>query len=286
MWNPSLSPEPLAETFAGLGLKCPVVMGIINVTPDSFSDGGEAYVHDKAIRRGQDMVADGAAILDIGGESTRPGADPVSIDEEILRVVPGVEALRDCGAVITVDTRHPEVMVAAIEAGAGVINDVTALTHDPRSLTTALELDVPVILMHMQGDPENMQIAPRYDDAPVDVRDYLATRVAACVDAGMDRRQIAVDPGIGFGKTLAHNLQILNRIDILSDVAGPVVLGVSRKSFIGKVCGEDDPRKRVAGSLAAAVLARKHGVQIFRVHDVSETVQALGVADAIEQQSS
>ena len=271
----------MAETFAGLVLAQPVVMGIINVTPDSFSDGGEVFHPDQAIQRGWDMVAGGAGILDIGGESTRPGANPVSIDEEIRRVVPVIEALSDCGAVISIDTRHSDVMVAAARAGAGIINDVTALTHDHRSVGVASELGVPVILMHMQGNPENMQAAPYYENAPVEVRDYLMSRVETCVNAGIARENIAVDPGIGFGKSLEHNLQILNRIELLGEIAGPVVLGVSRKSFIAKVCGEGDPHKRVPGSLAAAVLARQQGVQIFRVHDVEETVQALSIADAI-----
>jgi len=274
----------LLETFAGLDLADPIVMGIINVTPDSFSDGGEVFSHDKAIRRGWDMIASGAAILDVGGESTRPGADPVGIDEEIRRVVPVIEALRGGAAVISIDTRHPDVMVAAVEAGAGVVNDVTALSHDERSVRTVRELGVPVILMHMQGNPENMQAAPSYENAPREIRDYLMERISVCLEAGITREHIAVDPGIGFGKTLEHNLQILHRIDILSGLAGPIVLGVSRKSFIASVSGEDAPRKRVSGSLAAAVLARQQGVQIFRVHDVEETVQALSIADAILRQ--
>lgn len=271
----------MAETFAGLDLAQPIVMGIINVTPDSFSDGGEAFDPAQAVQRGRDMVASGADILDIGGESTRPGASPVSIDEEIRRVVPVIETLSGCGAVISIDTRHPDVMVAAARAGAGIINDVTALTHNDRSVEVVSELGLPVVLMHMQGNPEDMQAAPSYENAPVEVRDYLASRVETCVDAGIARENIAVDPGIGFGKALDHNLQILNRIELLRVIAGPVVLGVSRKSFIAKVCGEEDPQKRVPGSLAAAVLARQQGVQIFRVHDVEETVQALSITDVI-----
>ena len=271
----------MAETFAGLDLAQPIVMGIINVTPDSFSDGGEVFDSDRAVQRGLDMVASGAGILDVGGESTRPGANPVSIDEEIRRVVPVIEALNGCGAVLSIDTRHPDVMAAAVRAGAGIINDVTALTHDDRSVEVVSELGVPVVLMHMQGNPETMQAAPCYENAPVEVRDYLLSRVEGCVDAGIAREKIAVDPGIGFGKSLEHNLQILNRIERLGDIAGPIVLGVSRKSFIANVSGEEDPRKRVPGSLAAAVLARRQGVQIFRVHDVEETVQALNITDAI-----
>jgi len=275
----------MPETFAGLSLNRPIVMGIINVTPDSFSDGGEAFAHDQAIHRGTRMIADGATILDIGGESTRPGAQPVSIDEEIDRVVPVIKGLRNQDTVISIDTRHPEVMQAAVDAGAGVINDVTALDHQVGSVDVASRLGVPVILMHMQGRPETMQANPTYEDAPSDVGNFLADRVGACVKAGIAKVDIAIDPGIGFGKTLQHNLQILNRIDEFADIGCALVLGVSRKSLIGDITGERDPQQRLPGSLAAAVLARQHGVQIFRVHDVAETVQALSIADAICQVS-
>lgn len=273
----------MPDVFAGLDLRLPVVMGIINVTPDSFSDGGETFAHDAAVERGWQMVADGAKILDVGGESTRPGAAAVSVAEEIDRVVPVIDGLRGSGVVISIDTRHARVMAAAVAAGAGVVNDVSALTGDDKSLEVACELGVPVILMHMQGTPENMQRAPSYENAPDEVHAYLADRVNACVTAGFRADQIAVDPGIGFGKTQDHNLEILNRIEIFHDLAGPIVLGVSRKSFIGRLAGADDPHNRVPGSIAAAVLARQKGVQIFRVHDVPETVQALAVADAIVQ---
>ena len=261
-------------------------MGIINVTPDSFSDGGETADHANAIRRGREMVAAGARILDIGGESTRPGAPSVSIPEELDRVLPVIEALRGVDAVISIDTRHPEVMTAAIEAGAGVINDVTALTHDPNSVNVAAGLNVPVILMHMQGEPGTMQANPRYDDAPLEVRDYLRARIEICKAAGISESLIAVDPGIGFGKSVDHNLQILKRLDLLVELECPVVLGVSRKSFIGKVAGGEHPQDRLAGSLACAVAARAQGVQIYRVHDVGETVQALAVFDAISDVKS
>ena len=256
-------------------------MGIINVTPDSFSDGGETAEHTAAVNRGREMLAAGARILDIGGESTRPGAPPVSISEELDRVIPVIEALRDTDAVISIDTRHPDVMTAAVEAGAGVINDVTALTHDPEAVSVAADLGVPVILMHMQGEPGTMQADPRYDDAPLEVRDYLKERVDVCQAAGIPASQIAVDPGIGFGKSVDHNLQILGRLGLLVDLGCPVVLGVSRKSFIGNVAGGDHPQDRLAGSLACAVAARAEGVGIYRVHDVAETVQALKVFDAI-----
>lgn len=276
----------MPETFAGLSLDEPIVMGIINVTPDSFSDGGETAAHSAAITRGREMLAAGARILDVGGESTRPGAPPVSIAAELARVVPVIEALRDTDAVISIDTRHPEVMAAAVEAGAGVINDVTALSHDPQSVTVAADLGVPVILMHMQGEPGTMQANPHYDDAPLEVRNYLKERIDVCLAAGILASQIAVDPGIGFGKSVDHNLQILNRIDLLMGLGCPVVLGVSRKSFIGKVAGGDHPQDRLAGSLSCAVAARAEDVGIYRVHDVAETVQALKVFDAILSASS
>jgi dihydropteroate synthase len=269
------------DTFAGLSLHKPIVMGILNVTPDSFSDGGEVFAADAAIRRGFDMVADGAAILDIGGESTRPGAEPVSIDEEIRRVVPVIEGLCDSSSMISIDTRHPQVMEAAVEAGAGIINDVTALSHDENSVKVAANLGVPVMLMHMQGRPETMQDAPHYDNVVEEVCDYLKVRARLCEEAGISSLDIAIDPGIGFGKTVQHNLQVLNHIEAFTNTGYPVVLGVSRKSFIGKIAGGDHPQERLAGSLAAAVLARQQGAQIFRVHDVAETMQALTVADAM-----
>lgn len=271
----------MTDSFAGVNLAKPVVMGIVNVTPDSFSDGGEVCSTDTAVARGLDMVADGADILDIGGESTRPGADPVSIGEETRRVVPVIEQLVKQNILVSVDTRNPEVMEAAIAAGAGMINDVTALTHDPSSVAVAAKLGVPVILMHMQGTPRDMQAKPSYGDAPLEVFTYLKDRIATCRSAGIAQSDIAIDPGIGFGKTLEHNLQILNRINLLHETDCPIVLGVSRKSFIGKIDGESDPKQRVGGSLSAAVSARLKGVQIFRVHDVKETRQALQTADAI-----
>jgi dihydropteroate synthase len=273
----------MAATFAGIDLTAPVVMGIINVTPDSFSDGGEVFAHEQAVKRGLKMVANGAKILDIGGESTRPGAEPVSIDEEIRRVVPVIKALKDSGASLSIDTRNPDVMQAAVDAGADIINDVTALTHQDNSVTVASSLGVPVILMHMKGNPKNMQQEPHYDDAPQDVAEYLKDRVERCVASGIPKSNIALDPGIGFGKTVEHNLQILARIEEQNGSGCPIVLGVSRKSFIGKVTGTNDPQARLSGSIASAVLARQRGVQIFRVHDVAETVEALCMVDAIQQ---
>ena len=270
-------------TFAGLSLEKPRIFGIINVTPDSFSDGGEALAFEDTLSRGKAMLDAGADILDVGGESTRPGAEPVGIDDEITRVVPVVRALSGLGAMVSIDTRRAPVMKAAIEAGATIINDVTALSHDPDSLGLAVASGLPVILMHMLGEPGTMQDNPQYEDAAQDVFDYLKQRVAACEAAGMDPSRIAVDPGIGFGKTLAHNLDILARLDIYRDFGCPVLLGASRKTFIGKLSGDAAPKDRLAGSLAAVLAAAARGVRLFRVHDVAETRQALTVWQAIEE---
>ena len=273
----------LPASFAGLSLDAPRIMGIVNVTPDSFSDGGEAYRVDDAVARGRAMMAAGADILDIGGESTRPGADPVSVDAECARVLPVIAPLVEAGALISIDTRRAAVMRAAIDAGARIVNDVTALTGDDDSLgaVAAAGEGVSVVLMHMQGEPRTMQQNPTYDDAPVDIRDYLSARIAACEAAGIDRARIAVDPGIGFGKTIDHNLEILARLDEFHALGCPIVLGASRKSFIGTLSGETEAGRRAPGSVAAALAARAAGVQMFRVHDVAETAQALAVWDAI-----
>ncbi|HIM76535.1 MAG TPA: dihydropteroate synthase [Rhodospirillales bacterium] len=270
-------------TFAGLSLEKPRIFGIINVTPDSFSDGGDALALEDALRRGKAMLDAGADILDVGGESTRPGAAPVGIEDEIARAVPVVRGLSDLGAKVSIDTRHAPVMEAAIEAGATIINDVTALSHDPDSLDLAVASGLPVILMHMQGDPGTMQDNPQYEDAAQDVFDYLKQRVAECEAAGMDRSRIAIDPGIGFGKTLDHNLDILARLNLYRDFKCPVLLGVSRKTFIGKLGGDAAPKERLGGSLAAVLAAAARGVRLFRVHDVAETRQALTIWQAIEK---
>ena len=270
-------------TFAGLSLEKPRIFGVINVTPDSFSDGGDALALEDALRRGKAMLDAGADILDVGGESTRPGAAPVGIEDEIARAVPVVRGLSDLGAKVSIDTRHAPVMEAAIEAGATIINDVTALSHDPDSLDLAVASGLPVILMHMQGDPGTMQDNPQYEDAAQDVFDYLKQRVAECEAAGMDRSRIAIDPGIGFGKTLDHNLDILARLNLYRDFKCPVLLGVSRKTFIGKLGGDAAPKERLGGSLAAVLAAAARGVRLFRVHDVAETRQALTIWQAIEK---
>ena len=269
--------------FAGLSMDRPRVMGVINVTPDSFSDGGDRFDSGQAAADGLAMREAGAEILDVGGESTRPGADPVPIEEEMRRVIPVVRRLAEAGARVSIDSRRATVMRAAVEAGAEVINDVTALSGDPLSLRVAAESGLPVVLMHMQGEPQTMQADPRYEDAAIDVYDLLEERVRACEEAGIPRARIAVDPGIGFGKTLAHNLEILEQLALLHGLGCPIVLGVSRKSFIGRLSRDEPPKARVPGSLAALLAGIARGAQIVRVHDVPETVQALEVWRAIAQ---
>lgn len=269
-------------SFAGLTLDRPRIMGIINVTPDSFSDAGEALKPEDAIERGRAMLDAGADILDVGGESTRPGADPVDAGEEMARVLPVVKGLSELGALVSIDTRRAQVMKAAIEAGAKIVNDVTALTGDPDSPSVVAESGLPVVLMHMQGEPGTMQDNPQYGDAAAEVFDYLKQRVADCGAAGIEASRIAVDPGIGFGKTVAHNLDILNRLDLFRDFGPPVLIGVSRKSFIGKISRDEPPKDRVPGSIAAQLAAFSQGVRLFRVHDVAETRQSLEVWQAIE----
>ena len=268
--------------WAGLSLQQPHVMGILNVTPDSFSDGGKFDQIDSALAQAQRMVAQGASIIDVGGESTRPGAAEVSIDDEIQRVIPVVKALSAEGVLVSIDTRKPAVMQAAAVAGAGIINDVTGLTGDPASLATALDLDLPVCVMHMQGEPQTMQANPSYEDAPAEVFEFLAGQAEALMRGGMIADKICLDPGIGFGKNLNHNLQILARLDELVDAGWPVLLGASRKSFISKLTGADVDQ-RLGGSLAAVMAGYGAGVSLFRVHDVAETVQALQVAAAISE---
>jgi len=260
--------------FAGLAMDRPRVMGIVNVTPDSFSDGGQFFDPQAAIDHGVALLEAGADILDIGGESTRPGAPPVGPDEECRRVLPVVRALAERGAVVSIDTRHAPVMGTAVAAGAAIINDISALDGDPDSLAVAAKSGAAVILMHMQGDPQSMQQAPRYDYAPLDVFDTLAARLAVCEAAGIPRDKLCVDPGVGFGKTVEHNLQVLARLPLYHALGVPLLLGVSRKSFIGKLSRGEAAPQRVPGSLAAALAGLDAGVQMIRVHDVAETVQA------------
>ncbi len=263
-----------------LDLSRPCVMGVLNVTPDSFSDGGDYFGLAPALRRAERMVEEGADILDIGGESTRPGATPVSVREEIERVVPVIKALAPRIPVpISVDTSKPEVMRATVKAGAGMINDVRAL-RGPGALEAAVEADVPVCLMHMRGEPGTMQEAPAYHDVVSEVRDFLRRRIEVCVGAGIAPGRIIVDPGFGFGKTLVHNLALLARLGELCSLGSPVLVGLSRKSMIGTLTGRS-VTERLAGSLAAAVLAVERGARVVRVHDVAATVDALRVVRAV-----
>ncbi len=257
----------------------PMIMGIVNVTPDSFSDGGKFADPMAAIAHGHALAQAGAGILDVGGESTRPGATPVTVDEELRRVLPVVDALAAAGLTVSIDTRRAAVMRAAVAAGAAMVNDVTALRDDSESMATVAAAGVPVVLMHMRGRPQTMQDDPVYSDAALDIYDALADRVAACRAAGIDR--IAVDPGIGFGKNLDHNVQLLAALGLFQGIGCPVVLGVSRKSFIGRVDPGAPADRRLAGSLAAAVAGINQGAQIVRVHDVAETMQAVRIWRAI-----
>jgi dihydropteroate synthase len=266
------------QPWAGLQFNRPRIMGILNVTPDSFSDAGDHFDPAAAIASGRAMLAAGADILDIGGESTRPGAQPVDPAEEIRRIEPVVRELAGAGALISIDTRHAATMRAALAAGARIINDVSALTADPESLAVAARSEAPIVLMHMLGDPGTMQNDPVYASAPLDILDYLEGRIAACMAAGVSRGRIVVDPGIGFGKRLRHNLQVMARLSLLHLTGCPILLGASRKSFIASAVDRGTPAKgRLPGSLAAALAALDQGVQILRVHDVAETWQAVEV---------
>jgi dihydropteroate synthase len=260
-----------------LRLDRPRIAGIINVTPDSFSDGGEHFDAGAAIAHGLKLVDEGADLLDIGGESTRPGAGEVSAHDEIARVVPVVEALAKQTAVpIAIDTSKPEVMLAAVAAGAGFINDVYALRRDG-ALDAAAELKVPVCLVHMQGEPRTMQDDPHYDDVVSDVRRFLAERIFACEMSGIDKKRIVADPGFGFGKTLEHNLALLRALDQFAALGVPLLVGLSRKAMIGTLTGREKHADRAAGSAAAALLAVQKGAAIVRVHDVAATRDVLAV---------
>lgn len=261
-------------------LVSPKLTGVVNVTPDSFSDGGRYLDAQAAIRHGEQLVRDGAEILDVGGESTRPGAEPVDEAEELRRVVPVVEGLAAGGATVSIDTSKAPVAAAAIDAGAGIVNDVTALRGDPQMAALCAERGVGVVLMHMPGNPRTMQDDPRYDDVVDEVGAFLAARAAAAVGAGIAERRIWLDPGIGFGKTLAHNLELLRRLGELRELGRPLAIGTSRKSFIGGVDGSP-VEGRVGGSVASSVLAAAEGADVLRVHDVAETAQALRVAGAV-----
>lgn len=259
------------------------VMGIVNVTPDSFSDGGEHATVDAAVAHALRLAEEGADLLDIGGESTRPGAHDVPVEEELRRVIPVIERLSKATSLpISIDTSKPEVMRAAVAAGAGMINDVYALRREG-ALDAAAELGVPVVLMHMLGEPRSMQDAPDYDDVVADVHRFLAERIFAAEMSGIPKKRIAVDPGFGFGKTTAHNLALLAQLERFTDLGVPVLAGLSRKRTIGEITGRDDPHDRVHGSVAAHVIAAQRGAKILRVHDVSATVDALKVLRAMAE---
>jgi len=256
-------------------------MGILNATPDSFSDGGKFNSTEKAINHALEMLQDGADIIDVGGESTRPGADAVPADEEIARVVPIIKALRQQSNVcISIDTSKPDVMRAAVQAGANLVNDVNGL-REPGALGVCAELGVPVCVMHMQGQPRTMQEAPRYEDIIAEVKSYLLQRINECVAAGIKRENIIIDPGFGFGKSLQHNLQLLKHLHEFESLGAPILVGLSRKSMLGAILGSP-VEQRLHASVAAAVLAWTKGAKIFRVHDVKPTVDALKVCVAVQ----
>jgi dihydropteroate synthase len=268
--------------LAGVALDRPLIMGILNVTPDSFSDGGRYTAAEAAVEHALRLVGEGADIIDIGGESTRPGADYVPADEELRRVLPVIEALRgQTQALISIDTRKSEVMAHAAGAGADILNDVSALTHDTDALAVAAKTGLPVALMHAQGDPKTMNDDPRYDDVVLDVFDYLERRIAACEAAGIPRAKLVVDPGIGFAKHLHHNVAIMASLALYHGLGVPVLLGASRKKLIDHISDAPRAEDRVPGSIAAALAGAAQGVQIVRVHDVAATRQALSVWRAI-----
>jgi dihydropteroate synthase len=266
-----------------LDLTRPQIMGVLNVTPDSFSDGGDFFSVDAALARAVRMAAEGAAVIDVGGESTRPGAAAVTVAEELARVIPVIEAIRATlpDSVISIDTGKPAVMRAAVTAGAGLINDVYALRLDGAP-EAARELGVPVCLMHMQGEPRTMQQAPHYDDVVREVLAFLAARIEACVRAGIPRANLLIDPGFGFGKTAAHNLQLLHHLDRFRELGCPLLAGLSRKSLIGTVLGRP-VADRLYGSIALATLAVWQGASIIRAHDVAATVDAVRLCTAVKE---
>lgn len=264
--------------------KNPLIMGIVNVTPDSFSDGGKFFDPSEAIQHGLKLLEDGADILDIGGESSRPGAQPTSADEEIRRVIPVIEGLRGKAKIISIDTRNSATLRAAITAGANFINDVTALRLDPEMIKIAAESGLPLCLMHMKGTPEDMQKNPFYEDVVEEVYEFLEQRAEACVAAGISKDSIILDVGIGFGKTVNHNVDLLKHHEKFLSLGYPLLLGVSRKSFIATLSRQETPDQRLAGSIAAAMWGMQSGASILRVHDVKETVQAVKVFQAISHQ--
>ena len=285
-WQTLTSPRPpLQLGERTVRLDQPQVMGIVNATPDSFSDGGQFADAAAAAEAGANMAAEGAAIIDVGGESTRPGAQAVWEGDEIERVAPVIRQLTAGGAAVSADSRKSDVMTAALEAGARMINDVSALTYDDRSAGVIAAAGVPVVLMHHKGDPEVMQDDPRYDDVLVEIYCWLEERIAAAEAAGIARDKILVDPGFGFGKNVAHNLELMNGLALFHSLGCPLVVGASRKRTIGALSGEAPADKRLGGSIAFALKAAEQGAQIIRVHDVPETVQALRIWRGLRDQA-
>jgi len=285
-WKALTAPRPpLQLGQRTVRLDQPQVMGIVNATPDSFSDGGQHADAASAAEAGARMAAEGAAIIDVGGESTRPGARSIWEGDEIERIIPVIRQLAGGGAAVSADTRKADVMTAAVEAGARMINDVSALTYDARSVEVAASLNVPVVLMHHRGPPEVMQDDPRYDDVLVEVYLWLEERIAAAVEAGVAREHILVDPGFGFGKTVAHNLELMNGLALFHSLGCPLVVGPSRKRTIGALSAEAPADKRLGGSIAFALKAAEQGAQIVRVHDVFESVQALRIWRGMRDQA-
>jgi dihydropteroate synthase len=281
-----LGAPPDLETPAGTlpTSQRPVVMGVLNVTPDSFSDGGDhldASHPDEAVAAGLALLEAGADVVDVGGESSRPGAEPVDTDEERRRVLPVIERLASEGAIVSVDTTKSQVAREAVAAGAALVNDISAGALDGLLLATVADLDVPYVLMHMRGTPRTMQRDPRYTDVVGEVYDFLAEGLLRLEEAGVDPSKVVIDPGIGFGKTVEHNLELLRRLREFTSLGRPVLVGASRKSFLGTVSGEQDPAGRLAESLAAASLAVSGGARLVRVHDVAETCRAVSVAHAV-----
>jgi dihydropteroate synthase len=285
-WKALTAPRPpLQLGQRTVRLDQPQVMGIVNATPDRFSDGGQHADAASAAEAGARMAAEGAAIIDVGGESTRPGARSIWEGDEIERIIPVIRQLAGGGAAVSADTRKADVMTAAVQAGARMINDVSALTYDARSAEVAASLNVPVVLMHHRGPPEVMQDDPRYDDALVEVYLWLEERIAAAVEAGVAREHILVDPGFGFGKTVAHNLELMNGLALFHSLGCPLVIGPSRKRTVGALSGEASVDKRLGGSIAFALKAAEQGAQIVRVHDVFESVQALRIWRGMRDQA-
>ena len=289
---PSLSSLPISPMYLRSSLHCgkfkldlsrPLVMGIVNVTPDSFSDGGQHLQCAAALVHAHQLIADGADIVDIGGESSRPGAQPVSIQEELDRVLPIIEGLHDMPVPISIDTCKPEVMEAAIAAGAQMVNDINAL-QDPAAMSVVAASPVAVCLMHKRGNPQTMQAQPHYQDVVAEVSEFLRGRIAAAEMAGIERKRIVIDPGFGFGKTLEHNLVLLRELSKLGELGMPVLAGLSRKSMLGALTGQD-VGDRLAASVAAALIAVQRGAGIVRVHDVRATVDALKVLNAVKGES-